>query len=107
MKSPMPNDEAIRERLLAELSKQRWAPLALINVVVRNGVVELWGALTDERERQAVGLRGFDVSTETAICEPSEMLLSALCKGGGSPVLQEGTARCIGAIGIVGLCMRR
>jgi CBS domain-containing protein len=45
------DDTAIRSRILAELSKQSWAPE--INVIVRNGVVELWGAITDERQRQA------------------------------------------------------
>ena len=45
-------DWAIRGEILAALGKQRWAPG--INVVVRNGVVELWGAITDERERQAL-----------------------------------------------------
>jgi len=47
-------DQAIRERLMAELATQPWAPLALINVIVRDGVVELWGMITDERERQAI-----------------------------------------------------
>jgi CBS domain-containing protein len=47
-------DEAIRARLLEELGKQPWAPLALINPIVRNGVVELWGTITDKRERQAL-----------------------------------------------------
>ena len=47
-------DETIRARLLEELGKQPWAPLALINPIVRNGVVELWGTITDERERQAL-----------------------------------------------------
>jgi CBS domain-containing protein len=47
-------DEAIRTLLLAELAKQPWAPVALIDPVVRNGVVELWGTITDERERQAL-----------------------------------------------------
>ena len=28
--------------------------MALIDSVVRNGVVELWGTITDERERQAI-----------------------------------------------------
>jgi osmotically-inducible protein OsmY len=37
-----------------ELSKQSWAPVALINPVVRDGVVELWGTITDERERAAL-----------------------------------------------------
>lgn len=45
------DDTAIRSRILAELSKHSWA--SEINVVVRNGVVELWGAITDDRQRQA------------------------------------------------------
>ncbi len=48
------SDQVIREQLLAELKRQSWAPIALIDVVVRNAVVELWGTITDERERQAV-----------------------------------------------------
>jgi len=39
---------------VAELAGQSWAPTALINVIVRDGVVELWGAITDERERAAI-----------------------------------------------------
>jgi CBS domain-containing protein len=45
------DDAAIRQRLLIELEGQRWAPK--INVIVRNGIVELWGAIADERERAA------------------------------------------------------
>ncbi len=48
------DDAAIRERLLAELKRQPWAPVGLIDVVVKDGVVKLSGALTDERERQAI-----------------------------------------------------
>jgi CBS domain-containing protein len=51
---PAADDAAIRERLLAELNNQRWAPVGLIDVVVKDGVVKLSGALTDERERQAL-----------------------------------------------------
>jgi CBS domain-containing protein len=47
-------DQAIRERLLAELGRQSWAPAALIDVIVNEGTVELWGTITDERERQAI-----------------------------------------------------
>jgi CBS-domain-containing membrane protein len=47
-------DAAIRASLLAELEKQSWAPVRLINVVVADGVVKLSGALTDERERRAL-----------------------------------------------------
>ena len=47
-------DAEIRERLLAELRKQAWAPIGLIDVAVKDGVVKLSGALTDERERRAI-----------------------------------------------------
>ena len=40
--------------MLAELERQKWAPVGFLNVIVRNGVVELWGTITDERERQAL-----------------------------------------------------
>jgi CBS domain-containing protein len=48
------SDAAIRDEVLAELEKQAWAPRNFVNPVVRNGVVELWGSIFDERERQAV-----------------------------------------------------
>jgi len=51
-KAPAGDDATIREQILAECGRQSWAPMA--NVVVRNGVVELWGTITDERERQAL-----------------------------------------------------
>lgn len=49
-----PSDAAIRERLLEEMEKQEWAPAASANVVVRDGVVELWGLIVDDRQRQAL-----------------------------------------------------
>ena len=48
------SDQAIRDRIVTELAGQSWAPTALIDVIVRDGVVELWGAITDEREREAI-----------------------------------------------------
>jgi CBS domain-containing protein len=50
------SDEVIRSQVLAGLEKQQWTPMALIyiNPIVRNGVVELWGTITDERERRAL-----------------------------------------------------
>lgn len=48
------DDAAIREHLLAEFQKEQWAPAALVNVVVNDGVVELWGAIIDERQREAL-----------------------------------------------------
>jgi CBS domain-containing protein len=57
-----PGDAAIRERLLAELKKQSWAPVGLIDVVVKDGVVKLSGALTDERERQAIRIAAENIA---------------------------------------------
>jgi len=48
------DDAAIRERLLAEMQKEQWAPAATVNVVVHDGVVEFWGAIVDERQRIAL-----------------------------------------------------
>jgi CBS domain-containing protein len=47
-----PNDSQIRDNILAVLDRQNWAPR--VNVVVKNGVAELWGVITDDRERKAV-----------------------------------------------------
>ena len=49
--APAGGDSAIRDRILAAFAEQPWAPQ--VNVVVKNGVAELWGTITDERERQA------------------------------------------------------
>ena len=49
-----PDDAAIRERVTAELRKQRWASASATNVVVHNGVVHLWGTVFSSSERQAV-----------------------------------------------------
>jgi CBS domain-containing protein len=54
-------DETIRNLLLTELEHQKWAPTAFLNVVVRNGIVELWGTITDERERGALVLAARNV----------------------------------------------
>jgi CBS domain-containing protein len=51
---PAKDDAAIREQLLAEIQKEQWAPAATANVVVHDGVVELWGVIVDERQRQAL-----------------------------------------------------
>jgi CBS domain-containing protein len=48
------SDQAIRKRLLKELASEPWAPVGLIDVSVRNGAVELWGTITEERERRAL-----------------------------------------------------
>jgi CBS domain-containing protein len=64
-KAPAGDDATIREQILAECGKQSWAPMA--NVVVRNGVVELWGTITDERERQALIVASENVAGVKAV----------------------------------------
>lgn len=61
------SDAEIREQLLAEMQKERWAPVAMTNVVVRDGVVELWGAVTDERQRAALKVAAENVPGVTAV----------------------------------------
>ena len=50
--APAAGDSAIRDNIIAAVDQQRWAPH--VNVVVKNGVAELWGVVTDERERRAL-----------------------------------------------------
>jgi CBS domain-containing protein len=54
-KFPAISDTELRKRLLGEIEKQRWAPRTTIDATVENGIVELRGAVTDDRER--LGLR--------------------------------------------------
>lgn len=61
------SDADIRDRLLAELKKQEWAPLAMTNVVVNNGVVELWGAIVDERQRAALKVAAENIAGVKAV----------------------------------------
>ncbi len=48
------DDSTIREKFVAELKKQPWAPLALVDVAVRDGVLKYSGCITDERQRKAI-----------------------------------------------------
>jgi CBS domain-containing protein len=45
-------DAAIRDKILALIGKQDWAPH--VNVIVKDGVAELYGIITDDRERQGL-----------------------------------------------------
>jgi CBS domain-containing protein len=49
--APAGDDGAIRDAILAALGQQGWA--LGIEAVVKNGVVELWGTVMDDRERRA------------------------------------------------------
>lgn len=47
-------DDAIRERVLSELSKVEWAPRSGLTVTVNDGIVALDGVILDEHEREAL-----------------------------------------------------
>lgn len=47
-------DSAIRDKLLAHLKAQPWAHPALLNIIVHDGVVDLWGVASSEEEKQAI-----------------------------------------------------
>ncbi len=67
--APSAGDRAIRERLLAELERQSWTPRSSIDVVVRNGVVQLWGIILDEAQRRALKVAAENVPGVTAVEE--------------------------------------
>lgn len=48
------DDAKIRADILAQLARQPWAPIASIQVDVRQGIANLRGALSDTRQREAI-----------------------------------------------------
>jgi CBS domain-containing protein len=61
------DDTAIRQRLLDEIQKADWAPSATIDVVVRDGIVELWGVIVDDRQREALKVAAENISGVKAV----------------------------------------
>jgi len=48
------DDTTLRERVLAALNKESWAVGSQVNVIVRNGIVELWGIVGSPAEKDAI-----------------------------------------------------
>jgi CBS-domain-containing membrane protein len=48
------DDRTIRTAILAALDAQPWAPTTTLNVSVADGVVDLWGTITNEPERRGI-----------------------------------------------------
>jgi CBS domain-containing protein len=48
------SDAELRRLVLAELEKQPWSSGNAINVVVRDGIVQFWGVISDDRQRDAL-----------------------------------------------------
>jgi len=50
--APPGDDSTIRDNILAAIAKQDWAPH--VNVIVKDGLAELRGIISDDRQRQAL-----------------------------------------------------
>jgi CBS domain-containing protein len=66
--APPAGDDAIRERVMAELKRaQGWAPRSGVTVTVRDGVVELNGVILEEKERTALRVAAENVPGVKAV----------------------------------------
>ncbi len=60
-KSASPNDRVLRKQVQDHLSEQSFASHGTLNVIVDDGVVELWGWVETETEREALLLAAKEV----------------------------------------------
>jgi CBS-domain-containing membrane protein len=49
-----PSDDSIRDRVITQLDAEPWTRPSLINVIVQDGTVELWGIVDSASEKKAV-----------------------------------------------------
>lgn len=52
--TPPAGDREIRETLLKSLASEQWAASAVVNVIVTNGTVHLWGVVDTEEQRKGI-----------------------------------------------------
>jgi len=52
--APSADDKTLRERILTELAAQPWAPDWRENIVVKDGVIHLWGSVSTESQHHAL-----------------------------------------------------
>ncbi|MCB1393504.1 CBS domain-containing protein [Nitrobacter sp.] len=46
--------QGVRDNILAAIRKERWAAGAIVDVVVTNGEVQIWGVIVDNNQRKAL-----------------------------------------------------
>ena len=63
---PTAEDDELRRQILTAMEKQPWCPMGL-NVVVRNGVADLSGIITDDRQRSAAEVAAKNVAGVKAV----------------------------------------
>jgi len=54
VQAPSADDRTLRERVLDALAAERWASRAPENVVVKDGIVHLWGSVSSESQHHAM-----------------------------------------------------
>jgi osmotically-inducible protein OsmY len=52
--APTTDDRSLREKVIDAFRDQSWAPDFGENVVVRSGVVQLWGTVSSDAHREAL-----------------------------------------------------
>jgi CBS domain-containing protein len=75
-------DTAIRDALQAEIAKQPWGPRPSVDMRVANGIIELYGAIEDERERTALRVLAENVPGVKAVHDHL-VWLDPVCRGPG------------------------
>jgi CBS domain-containing protein len=63
------SDRFIRDRLLKHLAEQPWADLSMVNVLVSNGVVTLYGVVPSLTEKKAMRVAAESLSGVTAVID--------------------------------------
>ena len=68
-------DASIRDELLALLQREAWGRPWLLNVIVKDGVVDLWGVARSEAERKAIriaaeGIEGVHAVKDNLVIRP-------------------------------------
>lgn len=48
------DDRTIRQSIMDRLEAQSWAPMTTLNVTVADGVVDVWGTITNDQERHGI-----------------------------------------------------
>ena len=72
-----PSDMVLRTTFLQHLAGQRWADALLLNVIVHDGIVEFWGVVNSDAEKQATrvaaeSMEGVHAVIDHLIVEPRE-----------------------------------
>lgn len=78
IESGTPNDTAIRENVVERLKAESWTRPSLINVIVQDGTVELWGIVDSPNEKKAVRVAaevtpGVRAVNDNLIIRPAEL----------------------------------